>query len=326
MEQNMLPSNPAQITKELVKASFNVEITRLDYHKILQSAADIIWTRENIDQPLLAPAEYVAKKITEKKERDKRPFIDAGKVIQNEYNSIFNPLNDIISQKIEEKKKLIRVMQLEEEREQAEKSRISSIENGIITFIHSVTNEITQAEDDSTIVLVEKRIGSESKRENFYQEFLPKLKQQCAELKPLIVKQKEYIRKMQLLKKQQSEAELKGNDSKAVELRQKAEELKEVIEESKIMIQQKAFEQIESSNSLVVGESTIASPKATRSWWKWRVDDIHKLSKKCPELVEYIPNKAKIDELLAQKRESGELDGQKEININGLVFYLEQNF
>lgn len=325
METSNLPSNPAQITTELVKASFAIEQTRLNYQKVLQSMEDIVWTRENINEDLLAPGKFVASKLTEKKEVEKRPLIDAGKIIQNEYNSVFNPLNDVISRKAAEKKTLADQIQQETNAANAEIARISGIKTAIMQFIAGITNEITESDTDSKIVLIEKKIGSETQRKNVYQEFLSDLKTQCDELKPIIKQQKEYIRTLEKLNSDKNSAMAKGNDDKAVELRMKAEEMKEIIEENKIKIQEKAFEQVENTD-IQVGLPTSVAPSASRTWWKWRVDDIQLMAKKMPELVELVPIKTKIDEVMAKKREAGEFNGKKEVSIHGLTFYQESSY
>lgn len=325
MEQSNLPSNPAQITQALVKASFAIEQTRLNYQKVLQQMESIVWTRENINEDLLAPGKFVAAKLTDKKEIEKRPLIDAGKVIQSEYNSVFNPLNDVISRKATEKKTLADQIQRENDAANAEISRVSGIKLAIMQFVANCTNEITESDTDDKIVLVEKKIGSETQRKNIYQEFLPDLKSQCDELKPLIKQQKDYVRTLDKLNSGKEKALAKGDDNKAVELRIQADAMKEIIEENKIKIQEKAFEQVENTD-MQVGVPTSVAPNASRTWWKWRIDDIQLLAKKMPELVELVPVKIKIDEILSSKREAGELEGQKELKLNGIVFYQESSY
>lgn len=325
MEQNNLPSNPAQITKELVKASFQIESTRLNYQKVLQAAENIVWTKENINEDLLAPAKFVAAKLTDKKEADKRPFIDAGKIIQTEYNSVFNPINDVISRKAEEKKVVARKIEQEAFAANAEIERQNNIKRSIISFIASITNDITEADTDKAIYSAEMRIGTELSRKNFYQEFMQNFREQCDELKPLIKKQKEYIRILRDVNKSQEAAEAQGDEAALVDLRIKAEGMKEFIDENKVRLQQKAFEQVENSD-IAVGVPTAVAPNAARTWWKWRVDNIDLLDKKMPHLVDRIPNKEKIDQILADKRESGELSGKNELSFNGITFYLEKSY
>lgn len=325
MEQSILPSNPAQITKEVVKASYNIEITRLNYQAVLQATEDIVWTRENIHQDLLAPAKFVAAKLTDKKEMDKRPLIDAGKVIQGEYNSVFNPLNDAISRQAEAKKKLADQIQREEDEANAAIARHNAEIKSVSDFITFVTNEITESDTDFKIVLIEKKIGSETQRKNLYGSQLQSLKDQCEGLKPLITKQKEYIRVLAELNKSKESALKKGDEDTAVVMRHKAEDLKEVIDENKLRLQQKAFEQIETSD-VMVGIPVDTAPNARRTWWKWRIDDIQLLAKKMPELVELVPNSKKIDEILKQKRDSGEFDGKREEKLFGITFYQDKSY
>lgn len=325
MQQSNLPSNPAQITKELVKATFNIELTRLNYQQILQSVENIEWTRENIDQPLLDPAKFVAGKLTEKKDQEKRPLIDAGKIVQTEYNDVFNPLNDVISRKANERKILADKIQKEVDEANAEAEKIRTINSTMASFISDITNQITAADNDKAIVAIEMRIGSEIARKNIYQDLLPKMKEQFEELKPLIKKQKEYIKTLKALEKGQDIAIADGDDNKAVELRQKADEIKETIEENKIRLQQKAFEQVENSG-ISVGIPTVNAPKASRKWWTWEVSNPELLYKKRPDLVDMVPNKKKIDEIFDKMKASGEFDGKSEVIKGGIRFYEEKSF
>jgi hypothetical protein len=325
MEKNNLQSNPAQITKELVQASYNVELTRLNYQKVLQDAENINWTPENIKEDLLAQAKFVASKLTEKKEIDKRPLIDAGKIYQAQYNSVFNPINDVISRKATERKLLADKLQREEDEALAEAERNNAIKRTIVHFVSEITNQITEADTDDKIVLSEKKVGSEMSRKSYYGIHINDLKEQCEALKPLIKKQKEYIRVLSSLNKGTDSAMQKGDDHTAVELRQQAEELKSVIDENKIRLQQLALQQVENSDSYV-GIPTISAPNASRTTWKWRVDDLQLLFKKMPHLIDLIPNKEKIDAILKEKRESGQMNGKREDKMFGITFYEEKTF
>lgn len=326
MEQSNLPSNPAQITNAVAKAIFNIELTKLGYQKVLQSVEDVVWTRENIDMDLLAPAKFVASKLTDKKEEIKRPYIDAGKIIQNEYNSVFNPLNDALSRKANEKKILADTIQKEANEAIAEQERLRSINSAMASFISDITNQITGADNDKMISAIEMRIGSEIARKNIYQEMLPQMKAQCEELKPLIKMQKDYIKQLKATTKSQDEAMAAGNEDKAIEMREKADVLKETIEENKLRLQQKAFEQVENSGT-EVGIPTINSPKPTRRWWTWEVKDINLLYKKRPDLVELVPNKQKIDEVFDKMKASGDFsNGKSEIILSGIRFFEEKSF
>lgn len=323
MEQTNLPSNPGQITKELVKASFNIELTRLEYQKVLQSVEDVKWTRENIDQPLLEAGKFVAAKVTEKKDFLKRPYIDAGKVIQNEYNEIFNPLNDALTRKANEKKMLADQIQKEADEANREAARISGIHQSMANFISAITNEITNADNDKMIAAAEMRIGSELARKNIYQEFMADMKAQCDELKPLIKQQKEFLKASKQIEK---EAATTTDDHRAVELKEKAELLKETIDENKMRLQQKAFEQVENTDTMV-GIPTVAAPKASRRWWTWKVDDVELLYKKRPDLVDLVPNKKKIDEIFDAMKSAGDFsNGKSEIKVTGITFYEEKSF
>lgn len=314
------------ITEETVKATFALEAQRLNYQKVLQAVENIKFTPENVNEDLLEPGKLVLRQIAGTKETLKRPLLDAGKIVEASYKAYFNPLEEVINRKAEEKKAVAlkifnenRLIQLEREKQEA-------ISKSISDFIFNATNFITNATDDSQIVLIQKRIGTETSREGYYEDQLTDLKERCNSLKPIIESQKKIIRELKEIERQQAEAEAAQDEERMILLREKREEIVEILDETKIKLQEKAFEQVATHIPVYVGESVTDNVRASRTTWKYRVDNIELLAKKMPHLVTVIPNDEKIKELLAVKRADGSLKGKMEESFFGITFYEDKSF
>lgn len=67
-------TNAIIIAPKEVEQKFRQDVARLNYQAILQSIYDIKWTRDNVNQDLLAPALAVEKELQGTKLTSKRPY------------------------------------------------------------------------------------------------------------------------------------------------------------------------------------------------------------------------------------------------------------
>lgn len=325
MEQVLTERTATTITNAIVKADFNIELSRLKYQEMIQYVENIVWDRENVHKDMLAEAKLVAKKLSDKKDEMKRPYIDAGKIIQEEFNNLYNPLIEVINRKVSEKRIIAEKIQKENDIAAAEAERIGAINERILNFIVNITNEITESDDAATIVNIEKRIGSETARTGVYMEFIPLLKQKCNEIKPLISRQKDFIRSLKKIESEKQVSIKSGDENSVLAAMESAQDLRSTIDENKILIQEKALNVVESAN-VVVATPTTPYVRASRTWWTWEVKDVSELYKKQPDMVELVPNKNKIDEFMKRLKEDGTLEDKKEVVINGVRYYENKSF
>jgi hypothetical protein len=329
--KNELPQQlnlaPQQVTKPVIQALFNNELVRKNYRKILQGLQNLNFTKDNLqsDYPALKEADKFVKEL------DKYRLSVAGQYqkVQDDLLSVFRELIAPISAEIASKKAALKTANeanlAEKAAIQKENNRILGIQNAITNFINNTTRDIANAPDDTALVNIQKRIGSEKARSTFYMEFLDDLKSRCDELTPLINQRKDTIKEGQRLLREQQEAIQSGDVEKATEIKESLEVLDMHMEESMMRIQQKAFEQATKEYETVVAEPMIETVKARTSRWKWRVDDIVMLHKKNPELTQVVPNTDAIDALLDEKRKQFGKD-DTEVKFGAITFYKEKYY
>lgn len=318
---------PEKITKEVVKAAFDAELIRDNYQKLLQDAENISFTEENLkdDHTVFKTIREVMKRLTESKEAKKRPYIDAGKAIQDAYNDLHKPLEDVLNRKLEEFKKVNDVVAKKNAEIEAQKQKNAEILNTLNGFINQTTTLIANATDDAEIVRIQKAIGSEKARYGYYGSYIEQLKTACDNLTPLINERKSHIRELAEIKQKQADALASGDIITATNLMEEIEYKDMQIAENVIRMQETSFKQVlNTSVEVVVAEPNAEVVAPRRKSWKWRVDDIQSLAKKMPHLVDITPNKQKIDELLATKRAEGALKDIEELKIFGLTLYIEK--
>lgn len=312
------------LSPAIIKASFDLEANKKGYQKMLQKLASIEVTRDNVNDDLTKEAREISKYLTEKKDADSKPFLDAHKAIMAAYNGLNNPIK-AEADRIAARKKVIADEINEEQRiQREEQEKITRQKTAIVDFINKVALLISDAKNDTDIVSIEKLLGSEKTKTSVYGEFIGDLANQCEGLRPKIKEQKEQIRSLQEIELKQKQAIEEGDLDSATQLEEEKEAINHAITETSIRIHEKAFE-LASEIEVIAPEIEDTAPKG-RSNWKWRVDNIVLLSKKMPHLVLTVPNDAAIDELLSNKKIDGSLKHKDEETFNGITFYNDKSY
>lgn len=330
MEENknlpaVLQLPPQQVTKPTVQALFNTELVRRNYRKILQAAVEIKPSKDNLKDAYsrLKDLEGFAKDMENYRKAVSDPYFKAQKDIKSTFDEIMQP----ILAEVELLKAGIKTVndQLSAELAAAavEKNRVIKINEAVTNFINTTTRQIADAKNDSELVVIQKRIGSEKSRTGFYMEMIDDFRLKCDALTPLINQRKETIRRGFQLLNEQREAIASGNIERASDIKDELEILDIRMEENVLRIQQTAYEQA-AATDVIVADPMIDTIKG-RSLWKWRVDDMKLLYKKNPELVQLTPNKEAIEAVLAENKKKWNDDGEESITINGLTFYKQKN-
>lgn len=308
----------------IVKSSFDLEASRLNYQALLQNISGLIVTRENVNDDITKEARDVLKALTEAKDTQSAEPLKWHADIMEAYRSVYNPLKEAIDRVLGDKKTLATQINSEAKQQQQEQQRINTAKSAIVTFVNRVAVLISEAKNDNDIVSIEKLIGLEKTKKNIYQEFLPELIIQCDGLRPQIKTQKESVRELQKVVEQEKVALESGDVVAATQLREKKEYFEQVIQETGIRIHEKAFEQA-STIDIVAPETIDTAPKG-RSNWKWKVDDIKILQKKMPHLVKIVPNDEAIDLILATMKKDGSLSDKDSQEWNGITFFNDKSF
>lgn len=320
---------PAQqhpvITQEIVNAMFNTELTRMQYQDALTkfNAWDV--TTENVaeTQKKIQRVRAFIRTLGDIKTKGKEPALTECRYWDKAYNDILTPLQLSLSSKEQQLQTIVDKIAEENRLKEIERQRVDGIKREIDNFLLQQSNIIANATTPEQLITIEKTIGSHKGNKPRYQEFLPELVERSNELTPLIKKQKEFIKELEELKRQKEEAAKADNDRLLLELQEKEALVQHSIEGGKINVQETAIRMAIEPEIITVQPQQQAI-KYRRQSWKWEVVNMKELYKKMPHLVELIPNKEKIDDLLATKKGDGSLKDTEDITIGGVRFFLEK--
>lgn len=328
-EKQNLPARlnlpPEQLSEPLVKAFFNKQILRKDYQKTLQSLELVVPTKDNLPQ-CKETMKNVKKVITELLDFAKdtgTPYFKAHKALLKSMNDVLEPILSkvsIIDAEIETKNNELLA---DLAKAHAEQTRINNIKNTIVTFINSCTAFITSSTTSTQIINIQKRIGTEKSKKNLYSEFMNELIEKTYALDTLIEERKAYIKKEAELAAAAIEAANNDDTESAADIREQQEQLETDMEENILRLQEEAFQQISNDESVYVPEPAGEALKG-RNYWRWEVEDLHKLYKKRPDLVILIPNKEAIDIVMSANREAWNKEGKKEVLLDTIKFFIKK--
>ncbi len=313
-------------TVEIIKANFQLELSRHKYQEALQVLSDYQVTMDNVveAQEKVKAARKFLKKFDEIKEQGKAAALAECRAWDTVYNDLRKPFDNLLMDKANQVAKI--AQQLEKERQEKEKEafRVSGIKASIDTFFLEQSQAIANAMSADELTRVEKLIGSHKANQSKYQEFLPLLGEKAALLTPLIKAQKEAIKKLEALKTAEKAAEQAGDDQAVIDAREAQEFVSQTIEEKKILVQESAIDMATSGDVVEVEAIPQTSPKPRRTSWEYEVVNIKELAKKMPDWVELTPKSDKIEEYLKSKKAEGiEVE---EFTSFGIRFYLKKLF
>lgn len=326
-EKTMLPaltSLPMQsITEPVIKAYFNTELVKRGFVAVVNGINNLHPDKENLTDcyAKIKAAQKLSTSLDDFRKKND-PFYEKTKLFKKCMDELLDQISNAIASKMPEIKSVNDAIAAEKHKASAEKQRIETILAAITTFINNATNFITAAQSEDDIVKIQKRIGSEKSRDGFYGEYITDLREKCDALTPLINSRKENIKKGRQIMIDIGKAIEEKDDEKAAELRSELELMEIRMEENTLRLQEKAFEQALTMPDVIVAEPTNDTISG-RNYWRYEVTDINMLLKKHPNLVNLVPNTDAIDELLREKRVSGELKGKTELEMPGLKFFIK---
>lgn len=315
------------VSKAVVKGQFNLELTKQfeNYQNLLADASAVVFTRDNMDSAggVLKTVRSVIAAIDKIRERVKKPYLDAGKNIDEAAKELMAPLKAVLEDKANQYRKLADDINAEKESARKENERVSGIRQAINEFILQASQAIAGARTAEEIVAVEKLIGSHKVNKSRYEEFLPELAQRTNELVPLIREQKKAIRELEELENKKKEAEKRGDDQTIIDIMEKQQLVEGRIEEGKVVVQETAVTQ--AVENVTVPE--IVVPKgvsARRTTWKAELVDAKEAFKKCPELLDVTLNSGKVSDSIKTLKGAGVFSGKTEVIISGIRYFEEK--
>lgn len=323
---NITKTETAAPSLDVVKAQFALELQKNGFAE-LQTLSDTIQVNEdNVEEVKehIAKIKALYKIVDEKHTEKKKPYLEAGRVIDAAKNSYYEILNGILNPIQKKYITACNNIAAAEKKRKDEEQRVSVIKQGIEQNRLHLSQKISNCDTSDAIVALEREIillkGRPQNKQKF-QEFLPEFESMLTDLSKDIKEQKVKIRQLENVRKQISKS-TSGDD--VVELQEKAEQLEADIEEKKIVVQEKAIDQ----STSFVPVATVVHPtvKPRRTTWKWEVTDLSKLAKKMPHLVKVVPDEDAIKAVLETKKTDGSLEGKDEEILHGLKFYAEKLF
>lgn len=309
------PATPAVITGDLKLQVFKK--LGKQYEVLLQQAENLKFDKNNLaagaeEMKVIRAMETAIKDL-------ENPFTERWKNWNESRKSILDPVANVLKTKAAEYTKLASEVTAERARQEAEKNRIKTIKDTIASFTIEFSGKIAAANDLPTLTNLQMRLGSEKSRKSFYQEFITDFFHECNGLEIALRAQKEKLTKLKELAK----AEETADDEKLMEIFGQREVIEADIEQTRNDVQEKAINASTRADETIVAESTVETPKARRTSKEWRVDDVKVLLKKRPDLVDFVPNKEKIDAMLKERAKAKVF---VEETVDGITFFLKPTY
>lgn len=320
MQEKNLPTQPTQLSQEIITAQFRKELAVHKYQEALDALSSFEVTEDTLSQAQekVKNARKFSKTIEEIKTKGKAPALQECKWWDNAFNSLQSPLTSVISDVEKKINDVARKVAEENQRKERERLRIEGIKKSIEEFVFEQTRNIASAKTDTELVAIEKLIGSHKANKSRYEDLLPTLVERCEELTPIIKKQKEHIRELNEIERKKQEALQIEDDRTVLELEEKQDLIQSSIDETKIIIQETAIESAISSNYIIEVKEVLVTPKPRRTTWEMEIVDEKKAFNSGMLVCEINKEKAKAQlEVVKQTLPKD----QEEMTINGIRYY-----
>jgi hypothetical protein len=313
--QEVILYDPMQIENKV-----KLEALRLGLQTILDGVSSIVWTEQNINQDLLAPARNAVKTLRDFIDAKKRPHLNANTALEKSYKEVTTLIISESTAKASEKKVLAEKMAEEKKKQDEEKKRVEEIEAHIVNFITNCTTNVLRSESERSMSVIEMAIGSQLSRKSYFAEYYDEFVEKIKPLRELISQRKAIIKERDQLETKREKAS--------------GEELEGIVERkgdlsiNLIQNQSEMYNAVEAAQpaKTYVGQSTAPYVVPSRRQWTYEVTDLKELHKSNPQLVTIEPNTNAIRQLISEYRTKGELKDDSEINLKGLRIFQEKTY
>lgn len=322
-----IPAQPFSLEKTKAEMTLALSKEGMAYQNLLQEGEDVVFTEDNVNEERSCIVNL--RKVKKSLEDVVNPYTEKWQGFNAAKKSLLDPVLLLLTKKNNECKKVAQQIDEKNRKIKAENDRKDRIKTEIDTFFLDQSQAIAGAKTSEDLVSIEKRIGSHKANKSRYEEFLPTLIEKADELTPLIKTQKEAIKKLEDLKKQEEAALKSGDDQAVLDARDAQEAVTQKIDENKIVAQETAIGMTQSagvSNGGYARPVTSAAPKARRTTWEMEMKDLKELLKKSPDLLDMTLNKEKAKVILKTLKDSGQLEGKTEITLNGVRYFEEKSY
>lgn len=325
-----LPVVRAVPTQDTITAEFKKELTKFQYEAQLEKFQAYKVTEDNITeaQGKLKLVRGFVKKIEDLKGALKAPAWRECKYWDSAYNDLAKPFETELATKQSDVNRIAGAIAAKQEQQRQETARIDAIKEDMNNFIMQQSQAIASAKTDDEIVRIEKLLGSAKSNKIRWKQFLTMFTERCNELSGLIKSQKETIRELDKLAKEQEAANKTGDDAKFIELEAKKEELEVRSENLKVEVQEAAINQAKQSEPTQTTPTVFPAVAARRTSWETELLTDQKSMKKAFEagLLTCEINKEKVKTVIDTLKKSGILKDKTEYIQDGIRYWEKQIF
>lgn len=328
MTENQVADKPLQsLTPEIVKSKLQIVLTKTE--QSIQALHDkkkkLVFNEDNLEviKNYLDGCRKINKTVEEERTKLKEPYLQGGRTVDAGAKLISVEVDGLIAEVDKQYQKLCKEVAEKQKLAEIEKQRVTAIRSHMDNFKLEYSNKIANAKTSVELTSIERLVNLETGNKNKYQEFLEEFVTDCKAIRSLITWQKEKVRLLEDLEKQQQKAAKNEDDGAFLEIEEKKEQVVAQIEETKVNIQETASNQAQQSAPAFKQVFTTI-PSGGRKIWKWRMVDEKSATKSGLTLV--VPNEAKIKEILSENRD---IWNKKEVNSfteNGIEYFTDIRF
>lgn len=324
MNQTIVNSS---LTPEITKSKLALELTKAGV--TIQTLHDIegglIYNEDNLQQiaNFINQVKKAENLIETKRKELKEPSVIEGKNIDAGAKIIATELAEIKKKAHSQYTHLCEEIQKRKEKADQEAKQklnwVTLVNNTIMDF----SEKIGAAKTNDELLALERLLNLETANERKYGMELPNLKLRAIAIRNLLAAQKSNIKSLEALGHKEAIAVQNGDDLALNAVLEQREILESEIYQTSVKVQEKATEQAQEVREETVTQ-ILLEVKPKRTLKKWEVININETYKRRPDLVELIPNKAKIDERLKESAVQDALEKSGELIENGIRFYIEK--
>lgn len=315
----------ASITQEVIKTSFNIELTKNKFQAIQQSVNDLVYSEDNLQ----GIADVVRKLNDLKKVIDKKH--SEGKAeywrvctlydtVKRETTKIIDDIAFVPQKKYTE---LALAIQERQRKQEAERQRVTFIKAGIDNNVMAFSKLVAAAETTQHLVSIEKSIALEKTRKLKYEEFLPEAIARFDEVLELVKKQKLVVKEAVEIAAKLAEAVNSGDDESIMEFTDKQDEAANRIDENKINVQEMAVGAATSA-PVAYAQEVFPDVKARRTVWKAEIIDVKEAVKKAFTMLDVSLNSDQVKYTIQTMKDAKIFEGKIEYTLNGIRYYEEK--
>jgi hypothetical protein len=317
MSTEQTPQLPAAIT-----GKFNIALTQAGFQKLADKANSLVYTEDNLEAIalFLKDLRKVEKAINETHKEGKSEALKIGRDWDAAKNTFLSQLESVESLPQSKYTKLCQDIEERKRKEALEFQRKENIKQGIENNSVLFAKKIAECTTTQQLTEIERLINLEKSRKEKYMEFLDEAVIRFTELNTLLKDQKETVRKLEEIKRQEEEAIKEQDDEKILQLQQQKEEAEAKIEENKVVVQETAINQ-SMNTDIPVAKEVFPTISARRTTWKYEMVSEKEVMKKAPELLVVSLDDDKVKQTLKTLKDTKQLEGKTELVLNGIRYF-----